>query len=375
MRAPFYFITARDHQNLMMPQFVHTSKLLVMAGFCLLLTTVVLPTTSIVAYAQKAQTSSENTNGHVKITSPTKGQQVPASSALLVRGTSTANETAFPSCRVSIIVNGIKPYQNATATGTGGTNDFSTWSYNIPTTYTTLKEGQNKITAKLSCIDNPRTATHNSVNVTGIANNQTSSITPIASNKPKTLSISLNLTNPVSSGSNQTVETTVRDGSNATVAGARVNGTVINSANTAIANFTGITNQSGIFSHSWKIDKDYKPGLFSVGLYASAGGFQHQATPTTAVFNVSDISNHKSSSDSSGSSNHKSHSSHSNSSNNSHDSGSGSSDNSHDSGSGSSDNSHDSGSGSSGNNGHTLSIIHLPHIHLPHIQAPKLPFS
>ena len=320
--------------------------------------TVVLPTTSIAVNAQKVptavSTSSGNPSGHVvKITAPTKGQQVPAGSALLVKGTSTANETTFPSCRVSVIVNGIKPYQNATATGTGGTNDFSTWSYNIPATYTTLKEGQNKITAKLSCVDNPRGATHNSVNITGFANNQTSMITPIASNKPKTLSISLNLENPVSSGRNQTVETTVRDGSNTTVAGARVNGTVINSANIPVANFTGITNQSGIFSYSWKLDKDYRPGIFSVGLYASADGFQHQVTPTTAVFNVSDPGDHKSSSDSSGSSHHKSHSSHSSSS----------------------DNGHGSDSGSSESNGHTLNIIHLPHIHFPHIQEPKLPFS
>ena len=351
-----------------MPQFVsHTSKLFVSVGFCLLLTIVVLPTTSIVAYAQKATTVVTISSGHiVKITSPGKGQQVPAGSDLLVRGTSTANETTFPSCRVSVIVNGIKPYQNATATGTGGANDFSTWSYKIPATYTTLKEGQNKITAKFSCIDSPRTAMHNSVNVTGIANNQTSTVTPIALNKTKTLSVSFNLENPVSSGRNQTIETTVRDGSNSTVAGAKVNGTVTNSANTAIANFAGVTNQSGIFSYTWKIDKDYKPGLFSVGLYASADGFQHQLTPATAVFNVSDTSGHKSSSDSSSSSHHKSHTSHSDSSGNSNDSGSGSSGNTHDSG---------SGSGSSHNNGHTLSIIHLPHIHFPHIQEPKLPFS
>jgi hypothetical protein len=190
------------------------------------------------------------------------------------------------------------------------------------------------------------------------------------------------LENPVSSGRNQTIETTVRDGSNATVAGAKVNGTVTNSANTAIANFAGVTNQSGIFSYSWKIDKDYKPGLFSVGLYASADGFQHQLTPATAVFNVSETGGHKSSSESSSSSHHKSHTSQSDSSGNSKDSGSGSSGNSKDSGSGSSGNSKDSGSGSSGNskdsgssrsNGHTLSIIHLPHF--PHIQEPKLPFS
>ncbi len=362
----------------MIPQFVsHTSKLFFLLGFSLVVTMVALPTASIVAFAQKSPAavpiSPAKTNGHVKITSPAKGQQVPAGSTLLVKGTSTANQTTSPNCRVSVIVNGIKPYQNATATGTAGTNDFSTWSYDIPATYATLKEGQNKITAKLSCNDNGGSATHNSVNVTGTLNNKTSIVTPITSNitspkhgftnSSKILSISFNLDNPVNTGHNQTIQTTVRDGSNATIAGARVNGTVINSANTAVTNFTGITNQSGIFSYTWKIDNNYKPGPFTVGLYASADGYKHQITPTNAVFNVSTTSDHKSSSGGNGPGHHRSHTSHSSSSDNSQSSGSSSSDNSQSSGSSSSDNKH------------TLSIIHIPHIHFPHIPAPKLPFS
>jgi hypothetical protein len=366
------------------------TKLLFSLSFSILLTTVALSTAAVVAYAQKPPaafpTTLEKTGGHiVKITSPAKGQEVPTGGNLLVRGISGGNETTFPNCRVSVIVNGIKPYQNATATGNGGTNDFSTWSYKIPATYAVMKEGQNKITAKLSCKDNPVSARHNSVNVTGIANNKTAIITPISSKSipakhgftqyPKTLSISFNLENPISSGRNQTIETTVHDGSNATIAGARVNGTVTNSANTLVSNFTGITNQSGKFSYSWKINNDYKTGPFAVVLYASANGYQHQIIPTTAVFNVNATSDHKSSSGGSDSSHHSSPSSHSSSSGNSHSSDSSSSGNSHSSDSSSSGNSHSSDSSSSGESGHTLSIIHIPHIHFPHIHPPKSPFS
>jgi K319-like protein len=105
----------------------------------------------------------------VKITSPTKGEQIPVRSGLTVAGTSVANSTsAF--CQVSVIVNGIKPYQKAIATGNGGANDYSTWDYRLIPTYTVIKQGQNKITAKFSCINNPSLTSYNSVNVTGVAN-------------------------------------------------------------------------------------------------------------------------------------------------------------------------------------------------------------
>ncbi|MGB6593279.1 MAG: hypothetical protein WBE68_17405 [Candidatus Nitrosopolaris sp.] len=45
----------------------------------------------------------------IKITSPTKGQQVQVQA---ISGISADNTTS--GCKVSVIVNGIKPYQNAT---------------------------------------------------------------------------------------------------------------------------------------------------------------------------------------------------------------------------------------------------------------------
>ena len=47
----------------------------------------------------------------VKITSPAKGQQIPVHSNLTVSGISNAT-SIYGNCEVSVIVNGIKPYQN-----------------------------------------------------------------------------------------------------------------------------------------------------------------------------------------------------------------------------------------------------------------------
>ena len=106
----------------------------------------------------------------VKITSPTKGEQILVHSNLTISGTSVANST-YANCEVSVIVNDIKPYQKAVPTGHVGGNDYSTWNYKLTPTYTIIKQGQNKLTAKFSCGNNPSLTSHNSVNVTGVANN------------------------------------------------------------------------------------------------------------------------------------------------------------------------------------------------------------
>ncbi|MGC1932318.1 MAG: hypothetical protein WA667_25380 [Candidatus Nitrosopolaris sp.] len=113
----------------------------------------------------------------VKITSLAEGQQIPLRSNLTVAGTSIANST-FANCEVSVIVNGIKPYQKAVPTGHGGANDYSTWNYRLTPTYTVIKQGQNKITARFSCGNNPSLTSHNSMNVTGVANSNPATIAP-----------------------------------------------------------------------------------------------------------------------------------------------------------------------------------------------------
>jgi hypothetical protein len=101
----------------------------------------------------------------VKITSPIMDQQVPAGQSLAVSGESSDNSTS--ECKVSVIVNGEKPYQPALANGTGGINDYSTWNFMIRSTHSTIREGpDNKITSKLECT--PNQTKWYSVNVTGV---------------------------------------------------------------------------------------------------------------------------------------------------------------------------------------------------------------
>ena len=130
-----------------------------------------------IAYAQQQQpdnTTAAANNIGVKITSPTKGQQVPIG-ILKVEGTSTAGQDLdkelHTDCKVSVILNDIKPYQPVIPTGSGGQNNYSSWSYMLTPNYATIEEGVNKITSKLSC-DNDSIAKWYSVNVTGIAGGQ-----------------------------------------------------------------------------------------------------------------------------------------------------------------------------------------------------------
>jgi hypothetical protein len=106
----------------------------------------------------------------VKITLPTRGQQVPVGKDLTVSGTSIDNATA--KCEVSVIVNNVKPYQPAISTvgpgRTGGAADYSKWKFDITSKYTTIKPGENRITAKYDCKDNPASKSFSSVNVTGV---------------------------------------------------------------------------------------------------------------------------------------------------------------------------------------------------------------
>lgn len=115
----------------------------------------------------------------VRITSPVKGQQVPIGD-LTISGTSRGNGTA--DCQVSIIVNGVKPYQNASATGAGGASDYSKWNFFLTSNYTSIKEGLNKITSKFSCRSNPALASFYSVNVTGTRGGSSLAIPPPSTN-------------------------------------------------------------------------------------------------------------------------------------------------------------------------------------------------
>lgn len=116
--------------------------------------------------------SSSETTPSVKIISPHKGQQVQVESNIIVSVISSsapAADKTFTDCAVLVLLDDIKPYQKAAATGHGGTNDYSTWKYTITPKYAALNQGENKITSKVSCIGNFTNFTKfYSVNITGI---------------------------------------------------------------------------------------------------------------------------------------------------------------------------------------------------------------
>lgn len=116
-----------------------------------------------------ATTTHKKTPGFhaIRITSPTKGQTVPVHKDIAISGITTI-PNATSNCHVSVIVNGIKPYQNATGIGSKGPNDYSKWTFLLVPKYTSIKQGTNKITSRFSCGNNPSRLSYYSVNVTGV---------------------------------------------------------------------------------------------------------------------------------------------------------------------------------------------------------------
>ncbi|MGI8831438.1 MAG: hypothetical protein ACR2IS_02230 [Nitrososphaeraceae archaeon] len=112
----------------------------------------------------------------VKIVSPIANQTIPVGE-LNISGTST--DTATTDCNVYVDVNDFKPLQNTTAAGPGGQTDYSNWTFAYTKKYHLITEGQNELTAKVSCNGNSLiNSTSNisgakskwySINVTGIA--------------------------------------------------------------------------------------------------------------------------------------------------------------------------------------------------------------
>jgi len=104
----------------------------------------------------------------VKITDPIKGQQIAVGKHLTLSGIAKYNLTA--NCQVSVIVDSMRPYQKTIPIGQIGVSNYSQWKYALSPTYAgSIKEGINKITAKLLCNSNPTTLTKfYSINVTGV---------------------------------------------------------------------------------------------------------------------------------------------------------------------------------------------------------------
>ena len=124
--------------------------------------------TSTICISSVSALPQQQTPLGVKITDPAKGQQVDIGKNLTLSGTSSYNATS--NCRVFVIVDGVRPYQKTIPIGHAGGNDYSKWKYTFTPAYAgTIREGINRITAKLLCQANPANLTKfYSVNVTGV---------------------------------------------------------------------------------------------------------------------------------------------------------------------------------------------------------------
>src|SRR6476660_1181237 len=159
----------------------HAASIVIVLFIFSVLLFAVISNTSVI-YSQQVPTnttqvppppSSTHRLHAVKITSPTRGQQVPTgNNNLAISGTSIANATSH--CQISVLVNDVWPYQPATHTGPGGASDYSQWNFVLSSKYTTIKPGPvNKITARYTCSDNPAAISFYSVNITGVGTTTT----------------------------------------------------------------------------------------------------------------------------------------------------------------------------------------------------------
>lgn len=85
---------------------------------------------------------------------------------LTITGTSDSSATE---CQVYSDWNDKKPFGKAVATGPGGPDDYSKWTFTYSDAYHLIKNGTNNLTSKISCVDGPTSLTKwYSVNVTGV---------------------------------------------------------------------------------------------------------------------------------------------------------------------------------------------------------------
>jgi hypothetical protein len=97
------------------------------------------------ADSQPADSPLPLTQEWIKIVKPLTGSKATIEADVEVSGESS--DTTQKDCQVSVIVNNVKPYQSASVVN----SDFAKWRFNLHDNYTKLNEGENKITAKLSC--------------------------------------------------------------------------------------------------------------------------------------------------------------------------------------------------------------------------------
>ena len=268
----------------------------------------------------------------ISIVNPVTTQNVSSQDGLIISGQSSDDN--LKNCSVSVIVNDVKPYQNAVAKGSGGATDFSAWEFVLHNTYTHINEGANKITSKLLCAaESPRWY---SVFVNGLTNSSNADVfSPAQSGEPQQQNIPttnlsgtnetdgmqseeqqqqqqnisttnlsdtnkidgnnnelqvsiLPLKNPVERGDTQDATITVTDSGSRPVANAEINGKLIYPGENFVKDFSGITDSQGKFVYSWIIGKKGDVGPLSIEVEVSSQGYPPSSA--TGSFDIVDNS-------------------------------------------------------------------------------------
>jgi hypothetical protein len=266
----------------------------------------------------------------INIDNPISSQNASMGKELIISGHSSDNSAK--NCSVSLIVNDVRPYQNAVAKGTGGINDFSRWEFSLRDDYTQIMEGKNKITAKLLCVSAP--TRWYSVVVNGVPNNNVSetlppvessqqsnvseTLPPVESSQQSNVSETLppvessqqsNVSEPSSSdikkvdtndsqlvvtilpqkdpvarGDTQNTTITVTDSNNRAIANAQIDGKLIYPGDNFEKEFKGITDYQGKFVYSWTVGKKGDVGPLVIDVEVSSEGY-----PSTSANNSFEI--------------------------------------------------------------------------------------
>jgi hypothetical protein len=282
----------------------------------------------------------------ISIIKPIATQNVSTGDELKILGQSSDNK--LKNCSVSVIVNNLKPYQNAVAKGPGGSNDFSQWEFVLSNNYTHVINGENKITSKLLCpteltrwfsvvvngvsgdsiqqefspvqenvqqnipvtnssasndlsraqenvqqnipvtnsSDTDYIDTTKSTGTNDIDTTKSTGTNDIDSNNNGMLvSISVEK-NTVGRGDRQNSIITVTDSGSLGIANAKIDGKLIYPGNNYEKQFNGITDSQGKFVYSWIIGKKGDVGPLSMEVEVSSQGFPPSSA--TSSFEIVD---------------------------------------------------------------------------------------
>ena len=244
----------------------------------------------------------------IKILSPVTTQNTTVGKDLIISGQSS--DDVVKNCSVSVIVNDIRPYQNAFARGTEGMDDFSRWEFALSNNYTHVIEGMNKITAKLLCesaptrwysvfvngipnlsnvqIAPPQSSPIQSVERSNVSETNLSKIEESGNNDTSLLVSILAQKNPIARGDIQNTTITVTDSAKRPITNAEINGKLIYPGNNFEKEFVGKTDYNGKFIYSWTIGKKGDVGPLTIEVDASSQGYQ--SSFITSSFDVVDSS-------------------------------------------------------------------------------------